>query len=77
MVNKSNKMVTKWGLISDKKFQNGYKVEYGNYKPQPPNVHKKFTNNLLTNNIQYSIIQYNNKMIWFSILDSFLKMKIL
>ena len=56
MVNKSNKMVTKWGLISDKKFQNGYKIEYGNYTPHKPNVHKKFTNNLLTNNIQYIII---------------------
>ena len=56
MVNKSDKMFTKRGQISDKKFQNGYKNEYGNYTPHKPNVHKKCTNNILTNNIKYIII---------------------
>ena len=56
MVNKSDKMFTKRGQISDKKFQNGYKNEYGNNTSQTPNVYKKFTNNILTNNTKYIII---------------------
>lgn len=37
LVNKSDKMFTKRGLFSDGKFQNGYKICTGSYKPQHHN----------------------------------------
>ena len=66
LVNKSDKIVTKGGYISDKKLQNGYKILWGYNIPNTTNhfkfINKKFTNNILTNIFKYYII-YNRKIL--------------
>lgn len=66
LVNKSNKIVTKGGYISDKKLQNGNKIVCGYNTPNTTNhfkfINKKFTNNILTNILIYYII-YNRKIL--------------
>lgn len=66
LVNKSNKIVTKGGYISDKKLQNGNKIVWGYNTPNTTNhfkfINKKFTNNILTNILIYYII-YNRKLL--------------